>query len=160
MIGMPPLVFDNGDPKPIGLRLAEINYVRKPRQHGPPKVAGEHHPSFRRGGDPQNHTLKLINELVSQARHPLLIIIPNRFEFAFDSRVVFNGHRSLAIISLWVTAWTWPCSICRSRSNARVTASASSNWAGTSNGSSKLSQRDPAKNARSLAGRRNASEAI
>ena len=160
MIGMPPLMLYNCDSKPVGLRLAEIDHIRKSSKQGPAKVAGKHHPALRPCGYPQNQTLKLVNELSSKARHPRIVIIPNRFEFAFDGRVIFDGHRSLAINSSWGTAWTSPCSICRSRCNASASASASSIWDGAVNGSSKLSQSEPAKSARSLAGRRNASEAI
>jgi len=99
MIGMPPLMLYNCDSKPVGMRLAEIDDIRKSGQQGPAKVTGKNHPPFRPCGDPQNQTLKLVNELSSKTRHPRVVIIPNRFEFAFDGRVIFDSHRSLAINS-------------------------------------------------------------
>jgi len=99
MIGMSPLMFYNCDSKPVGMRLAEVDHLRKSPQHGPTKISGKHHPPSRCYSDPQNQTFKLVNELSSKAGHARLIIIANRLEVAFDGGVVFDGHRSLAINS-------------------------------------------------------------
>jgi hypothetical protein len=124
---MAALMFYNRDPHAVWIGLPEINKIRKSRHHCPAQVPSNHHPPGRGSGNPQDLTLKFINEFPPKSGHSALVKITNLSEFAFDSGVIFDGHRrSFAIISSWDTAWTWPDSISRSRSSAKAAIAASS----------------------------------
>lgn len=93
-------MFDNGHADLVGLGLSEINQVRKTRHHGAANIPGNHHPSIRRRGNPQDLTLKFIDEFPTQTRNSFLVIVTNFLQLPLHVRVIFDGHlRSLAIIS-------------------------------------------------------------
>jgi hypothetical protein len=76
------LMFDNRNADPVWLGLSEIDGVRKSWHHRASNISGNHHPSARCCGNPQDLSFKFIDKFPAKAkghaRHSIRESLPTR----------------------------------------------------------------------------------